>query len=231
MTSDDTNDESAPTPEESSGVSEQAGATDETAPGAQLDPAAVASTGEESPADATTAEQSTPVAGTTAADTTMPQQPSPEVGAVTAAPAPQDNNGHSPGGVVAGAAAIVSTVLGAMSLLGNSLSDMLLEHKKLSSQIESMSGGGGGDEIANAYTHPWHTVALTNGIIAVVAVLLGGVTLAAWLHARDTKWAKAVALGGMILGVIGVLVSAGMYFDWFATPPEMPQQPQMPGMG
>src|SRR5699024_3143959 len=99
-------------------------------------------------------------------------------------------------------------------------------HKSFSAQLDQ-SPGGGSDQIDMMYTMPWHTAALSNGIIAVLGVLLGGVVLATWLQARHTQRAKAVALGGMILGVLGVLLSAGMCFDLCATPPEMPEQ-QMP---
>jgi|SRR5699024_6468863 len=181
----------------------------------QLDPGAVATTSEQpgSTGGGTDAEQQA-----THAD---PDQ-------IPAAVPPQQNTGHSSGGAVAGAGAVVSAVLGAMSLLGNPLSEMLRRHKTLSAQLDQTPGGSS-DQIDVMYTMPWHTVALSNGIIAVLGVLLGGVVLATWLQARHTQWAKAVALGGMILGVLGVLMSAGMYFDLFATPPEMPEQ-QMPGM-
>jgi hypothetical protein len=38
-----------------------------------------------------------------------------------------------------------------------------------------------------------------------------------------------MALGGVVLGGIGVLVAAGMYLDLFATPPVLPQTPPFGG--
>jgi hypothetical protein len=129
------------------------------------------------------------------------------------------------GGLAAGAAAVVSAGLGLCSLTGTALTDMLRSRKELIGQIEA-STGGGGDQINAFYSAPWHTAALLNGIFALAAVVIGGVLLA--LHARraDTRpWVKAVALGGGVLGVIGLLVAGGMYFDLFASTPELPGRP------
>src|SRR5699024_7554339 len=91
---------------------------------------------------------------------------------IPAAAPPQQTTGPSRGGAVAGAGAVVSAVLGAMSLLGNPLSEMLRRHKTLSAQLDQTPGGSS-DQIDVMYTMPWHTVALSNGIIAVLGVLLG----------------------------------------------------------
>jgi len=209
MSEDSTNSGSAPDPENAAQPSEQP----ETPAGAQLDPGDVATTSSEEAAPAT--------------DNAQPEQQLPQTTPPYATAAPSQDNESSAGGVIAGAGAIVSLVLAAMSLPGNPLTELLRNHKALTSELDQSPDT---DQIDTAFTLPWHTVALSNGIIAVVAVLLGGVVLAAWLQARSAKWAKAVALSGMILGVIGVLIAAGTYFDLFVTPPEMPEQPQMPGM-
>jgi hypothetical protein len=63
-----------------------------------------------------------------------------------------------------------------------------------------------------------------------VAVLIGCVLLAAH-SGRPTlqTWVKAVALGGVVLGGIGLLVGVGMYFDLFAAMPVLPQTPSVGG--
>jgi hypothetical protein len=134
-------------------------------------------------------------------------------------------------GFGAGAAAVVSAGLGLCSLTGTSLSEMLRERKQMMGQIEASSqpptgGGGGVDQIAALYGAPWHASALFNGVFALLAVIVGGVLLALVSKRADTgSWVKAVALGGLILGVIGLAVAGGMYFDLFASPPKVPGQP------
>lgn len=131
------------------------------------------------------------------------------------------------GGFGAGAAAVVSAALGLCSLTGTSLSEMLRERKQLIGQIESSAqppaGGSGGDQISALYGAPWHATALFNGLFALLAVVVGGVLLAVVAKRADTgSWVKSVALGGLVLGLIGLLVAGGMYFDLFASPPEVP---------
>ncbi|MFE7776889.1 hypothetical protein ACFU5O_23955 [Streptomyces sp. NPDC057445] len=126
------------------------------------------------------------------------------------------------GGFAAGAAAVVSAGLGLGSLTGTPLSDMLRSRKELIGQIEA-STGGGGDQINAFYSAPWHTAALVNGIFALAAVVIGGALVAVHARRADTRpWVKAVALGGVALGGIGLLVAGGMYLDVFAGTPELP---------
>lgn len=144
--------------------------------------------------------------------------------------APEDTRSSRQGGHLAGAAAVVSAALGMISLTGTPLSEMLRTNQRMSGQIEAQSGGNV-DQIEVLYSAPWHSAALSNGIIALIAVLLGGSVLAAFLRADSQPWAKAVALGGVVLGLLGVLVAGGMYFDLFASPPKLPTMPTPGGMG
>ena len=135
------------------------------------------------------------------------------------------------GGWGAGAGAVVSAGLGLASLVGTPLSEMLRERKQLIGQIESSSQqGAGGDPVNAVYGAPWHATAMINGIFAVLAVVVGGVLLAVLANRSGTRsWVKALCLGGLVLGVVGLLVAGGMYFDLFASQPDAPtQQPQMP---
>ncbi|WP_328724268.1 hypothetical protein [Streptomyces sp. NBC_00259] len=128
----------------------------------------------------------------------------------------------SAGGFAAGAAAVVSAGLGICSLTGTSLTDMLRSRKELIGQIEA-STGGGGDQINAFYSAPWHTAALVNGVFALAAVVIGGVLLALHAQRADTRpWVKSVALGGVIVGAIGLFIAGGMYLDLFASTPELP---------
>lgn len=137
------------------------------------------------------------------------------------------------GGLGAGAGAVVSAAFGLASITGTSLSEMLRDRKQLIGQIESSAqgqqGGGGADQITALYGAPWHATALLNGIFALIAVLVGGVLLGLVAKRAETaSWVKAVALGGVILGVIGLVVAGGMYLDLFAPAPEMPAAPPTP---
>lgn len=133
-------------------------------------------------------------------------------------------------GAVLGAGALVSAALGFASITGTSLSEMLRAREELLGQIAAVTGGGGADQIETLYGGPWHTAALVNGVFAVVAALLGAV-LAFGPARKPTApaWGRALALGGFVLGVVGLLVSGGMYLDLFAAAPQLPAMPGMPG--
>ncbi|HEV7629055.1 MAG TPA: hypothetical protein VGO89_21405 [Streptomyces sp.] len=140
-------------------------------------------------------------------------------------------------GLGSGAAAVVSAGLGLASLTGTSLSEMLRERKQMIAQIEASSqqqGGGASpsDQITAAFSAPWHATALFNGVFALLAVVVGGVLFARVAKQADSRsWVKSVALGGVILGVLGLLVAGGMYFDILAGPPTAPEAPAAPPAG
>ncbi|WP_051723341.1 hypothetical protein [Streptomyces albus] len=165
---------------------------------------------------ATAGEDAADVAGTASGDTAGEDDP--DLLPDAAAPAPA----ASRTGFGAGAAAVVSAAFGLCSLTGTSIGQMLHARKELIGQIEASSGGGG-DQIEAYYSVPWHTAALLNGIFALLAILVGGLLLALHAQRAETRsWVKSVALGGLVLGVVGLLVSLGMYLDLFAKAPELP---------
>ncbi|MBO8203296.1 hypothetical protein JW613_34190 [Streptomyces smyrnaeus] len=129
-----------------------------------------------------------------------------------------------------GAFAVVSAGLGLASLTGTSFSEMLRERKSLLGQIKSNAQGSGGsaaDQVNALYGAPWHTAAVVNGIFAVLALVVGGLLLATLSGRPEARgWVKAVALGGVVLGLIGLVVAGGMYFDLFAAQPEVPSAGQ-----
>ncbi|MGH3588685.1 MAG: hypothetical protein ACRDQ0_20440 [Pseudonocardia sp.] len=133
-------------------------------------------------------------------------------------------------GLGAGAAAVVSAGLAVASLTGTGVGDMLRARAEIVGQIEASVGGGAVDQVAVLYGSPWDTAALVNGAIALVALVIGAVVQAAHSGRPATPtWVRAVALGGVVLGGIGLLVAAGMYFDLFAAAPELPRTPTMGG--
>ncbi|MPY97672.1 MAG: hypothetical protein GEU97_06655 [Actinophytocola sp.] len=196
------------------------------------------------PDDATTeSEQTTTQADGATATTDAPQAETAADAPETDADASADTAGQAPvaaqasdgkrsnSGVAAGAVAIVSAGLGLVSLTGSSLGEMLRTRQEIVGQIE-MQSGGGGDQVEVAYGAPWDTIAMVNGAFALLALLVGGGLLAVQATNADSKgWIKAVALGGALLGVIGLGIAGGMYLDLFGADPVLPQAPAMPGAG
>lgn len=148
--------------------------------------------------------------------------------AATPAGAPADT---ASGGGLAGAGAVVAAGLGLASLTGTSVGDMLRERESLVGQIQAATGSPG-DTIESFYGAPWDVAAVVNGVVALVAVLVG-LVLVLGPAARPAAggWVRPVALGGLVLGVLGLLVSGGMYLDLFASTPVLPQMPGIPGLG
>lgn len=147
-----------------------------------------------------------------------------------ATPAAEDQRTGTSDGAGAGAAAVVSAGLAVSALTGTGIGDMLKARAEIVGQIEASVSGGAVDQVEALYGRPWDTAALVNGAVALVAVLIGGVVLAAHSGRPTTRpWVRAVALGGVVLGGIGLLVAAGMYFDLFVAAPALPQMPQLGG--
>jgi hypothetical protein len=180
------------------------------------------------PADSGSPEPESPVAESVTEGPATPVVEDPQTG--SSSPEGHDNAAGTADGVGAGAAAVVSAGLALSSLTGTGVSDMLRARAEIVGQIEASVGGAGVDQVAAFYGSPWHTAALVNGAVALVAVVIGVVLLAAHSGRPTTRaWVRAVALGGVVLGGIGLLVAMGMYLDLFAAPPELPQTPQLGG--
>jgi hypothetical protein len=135
------------------------------------------------------------------------------------------------GGLVAGAGAVVGAALGLVSLTGTQLTDMLRDRQSLIGQIDAATGLPG-NQIEAFYGAPWHTAALSNGVFAILAVIVAAVVVfGPAAKPGAAAWARPVAAGGLVLGVLGLLVAGGMYLDLFAAQPALPAMPSMPGMG
>ncbi|MFC1413455.1 hypothetical protein ACEZCY_30435 [Streptacidiphilus sp. N1-12] len=129
-------------------------------------------------------------------------------------------------GILGGAAAISAAALGLVSISGTWFSTIILTQTQFNASLNA-SGKSTATQLAEGYTGPWHTMAWHNGIFAAVAILVGAAVLfgAQFLAVRVTpNWIKAVAIAAVVLGFVGLLVSAGMYFDWFSTAIHVPPQ-------
>lgn len=136
-------------------------------------------------------------------------------------PDPFDEARH---GVGAGAAAVVSAALGVVALTGAWTGRVAAERETLIGQIQTSGGGSAAQQISEIYGDAWHTTALVNGVFAVLALLVGVFVLVRPAFGVPSErpqptWVRAVALAGVALGVLGVLISAGMYFDLFVSLP------------
>ncbi|MEY9877123.1 hypothetical protein ABH931_006646 [Streptacidiphilus sp. MAP12-33] len=125
-------------------------------------------------------------------------------------------------GVLGGASAIVSAALGLVSLSGTYLGSVIQQRQGVIGQISAKTNA---DLVKNAYNEAWHRMAEWNGVFALIAVLAGAATLfgGAFLSSKEIPgWVKAVAWAGVVLGLIGLFVSASIYFDWFMSPLKAP---------
>ncbi|MFD9225018.1 hypothetical protein ACFWDI_34625 [Streptomyces sp. NPDC060064] len=119
---------------------------------------------------------------------------------------------HTPSGVGAAAGAVVAAGLGVVALSGSWVGKIAAERQTLIGQIKTSQGGTPAQQISAVYGDAWHTTALVNGIFALLALIVG-VAVLAW--PQKAGWVRAFAVAGVVLGVLGLIVSAGMYFDLF----------------
>ena len=134
---------------------------------------------------------------------------------------------RAPSGVAAGAAAVVGAALGFASLTGTWLADLVSARRELTGQLESANGTAA-EQISAAYGTPWHTLALFNGLTAVVALIVSAAVLVRPAFGdsalRPVVWVRAVAVAGLVLGALGLVIAAVMRFDVFADLPTVPGQ-------
>ncbi|MGX1758198.1 hypothetical protein ACWIG5_15005 [Streptomyces lydicus] len=146
------------------------------------------------------------------------------------APGSDPHTAGSTTGIAAGAGAVVAAGLGLASVTGTWLGTTLAERANLVGQIKVQSGKAqAADQISAVYGASWHTNALVNGFFALLAVIAATVVVTTTRH-RPT-WVRAVAWGGLVLGVLGILISAGMYLDLFGSMPTVPKAPAGGGAG
>lgn len=136
-------------------------------------------------------------------------------------------------GVLAGAASLVGLGLALASVTGTWLGTVMSEREELIGQIKSQSGSAAG-QIAAVYGTPWHTIALFNGVFALLAIIVAAAVLVGRrvsLAEPVAPWVSAVAWGALVLGVIGLVIAGAMWFDVFTSLPTVPTAPGGAGAG
>ncbi|MEE1808649.1 hypothetical protein PUR32_21310 [Streptomyces sp. BE133] len=130
-----------------------------------------------------------------------------------------DASGKESSGLASAAAAVAAAGLGVVALSGSWTGKIAAERETLIGQIKTSSGGGtAAQQISEIYGDAWHSTALVNGLFALLALLVGVYALVRPAFGAPSPhpqpgWVRAVATAGIALGVLGLVISIGMYFD------------------
>lgn len=129
-----------------------------------------------------------------------------------------DDSAKETSGLGAAAAAVVAAGLGVVALTGSWTGKVAAERETLIGQIKTSGGGTAAQQISEIYGDAWHSTALVNGLFALLALLVGIFALVRPAFGVPSAqpqpgWVRAVATAGIALGVLGLLLSVGMYFD------------------
>ncbi|MFG3532832.1 hypothetical protein ACGF8B_39915 [Streptomyces sp. NPDC047917] len=129
-----------------------------------------------------------------------------------------DDSAKENSGLGAAVAAVVAAGLGVVALTGSWTGKVAAERETLIGQIKTSGGGTAAQQISEIYGDAWHSTALVNGIFALLALLVGIFALVRPAFGVPSAqpqpgWVRAVATAGIALGVLGLLISVGMYFD------------------
>ncbi|MEU0696467.1 hypothetical protein ABZ349_21085 [Streptomyces niveus] len=122
-------------------------------------------------------------------------------------------------GLAAASTALISVLLSLVALIGTWSGRVIAERETLVGQIDLGQTGTAEQQISEIYGDAWHATALTNGIFAVLALIVG---LAALGLPQRKSWVRPFAVAGIALGALALLISVGMYFDVFVSLPEPP---------
>ncbi|MFG3020676.1 hypothetical protein ACGFZQ_19345 [Streptomyces sp. NPDC048254] len=124
---------------------------------------------------------------------------------------------EGPSGVGLGAAAVVSVVLGLVSLTGGWIGSVAAARETLVGQLQTSSTASVATQVKEVYGDAWQTTALWAGAFALVALITGVVVIARPAFGAPGKpqapWIKSVAWAGVALGVIGLLLAVLKYSD------------------
>lgn len=122
-------------------------------------------------------------------------------------------------GVGQGAAAVVSAVLGFVSLTGSWLGTVAGARQGINGQLEMQAAQSASvaTTIEAVYGDAWQTTALWGGIFALAALLVGVAALARPAFGAPGKpqagWIKSVSWAGVALGLLGLLLAVLKYTD------------------
>ncbi|MER6690139.1 hypothetical protein [Streptomyces minutiscleroticus] len=196
--------------------------------GTKTDDEAGADTGTEAKSDEETVEpsKSEEPAGTGAG--TQPEAEAQDA-AVTGAASPeavaQDGDEHAEEtagaaktpGAGQGAGAVVSAGLGVVSLTGSWVGTVAAARETLIGQLETSSSASVAKQVQEVYGDAWQATALVGGLFALAALIVGVFVLARPAFgvpgAPQPTWIKSVAWAGVVLGVVGLLLSVLKYTD------------------
>lgn len=125
---------------------------------------------------------------------------------------------EGPSGVGQGAGAVVSAVLGLVSLTGGWIGTVAAQKESLLSQMQNSSQSSSvATLLKEGYGDVWNVQALYAGGFALLGLLVGVFVLARPAFGAPGKpqaaWIKSVAWGGVALGVIGLLLAVLKYTD------------------
>ncbi|MFF5187118.1 hypothetical protein ACFY30_25695 [Streptomyces sp. NPDC000345] len=120
-------------------------------------------------------------------------------------------------GVGQGAGAVVSAVLGLVSLSGSWIGTIAGNRQTLVGQLGTASNASVAKQIQAVYGDAWQTTALWAGLFALAALVTGVVVLARPAFGNpahpQAPWIKSVSWAGVTLGVIGLLLAVLKYTD------------------
>ena len=122
------------------------------------------------------------------------------------------------GGIIAaGAAAVTAGGLAITSLGGNWLGNVVSQRQSLIGQINTANSAADAI-IKQRYTDVWHKTAFVSMGFAIAAIVIAAATLFLGAFAAKQQapvWVRVLTWGALVLGIIGLGVSAAMYFDVF----------------
>ncbi|MDL2081507.1 hypothetical protein QNN03_34265 [Streptomyces sp. GXMU-J15] len=125
-----------------------------------------------------------------------------------------------------GAAAVVSAALGLVSLTGGWIGTVAAARETLIGQLETSSSASVATQIDRVYGNAWQATAFWAGAFALVALIVGVLTLARPAFGVPGKpqpvWIKSVSWAGVALGVIGLLMAVLKYTDLLLGLPSAP---------
>ncbi|WP_329194196.1 hypothetical protein [Streptomyces sp. NBC_01435] len=129
-----------------------------------------------------------------------------------------DDPAKEPSGLGAAASAVAAAALGVVALTGSWTGKFAAERETLIGQIKTSSNSTAAQQISEIYGDAWHSTALVNGLFALLALLAGVFALVRPAFGAPSAhpqpgWVRAVATAGIALGVLGLVISIGMYFD------------------
>ncbi|MFJ9348807.1 hypothetical protein [Streptomyces sp. NPDC101237] len=124
---------------------------------------------------------------------------------------------EGPSGVGQGAAAVVSAVLGLVSLTGGWIGTVAAARETLVGQLRTSSNASVATQVKEVYGDAWQTTALWAGAFALAALITGVVVIVRPAFGAPGRpqapWIKSVAWAGVALGVIGLLLAVLKYSD------------------